>query len=66
MPHMTTTQLVIIGIIAILAIIPSVMILRRLGFSGWWAIIAPISPLNILGLWIIALVKWPVEEPAKS
>lgn len=65
MPHLTTTQIVVIVIVAILAIIPSVIILPRLGFSPLWAIIAPISPLNILGLWVIAFVKWPVEEPAK-
>ena len=66
MPHFTTIQAVIILIVAILAIIPSVIILRRLGFSPWWAIVAPISPLNILGLWVIAFVKWPVEDPLRS
>jgi len=66
LPHLTTTQLVIIAIIVILAIIPSVIILRRLGFSPWWAIIAPLSPLNIIGLWVLAFVKWPVEDPFKS
>ena len=66
MPHLTTTQIVIIAIIAILAIIPAAMILRRLGFSPWWALIAAISPLNIIGLWVVALVKWPVEDPLRS
>lgn len=56
----------VIAVAAVLTIIPSVMILRRLGFSPWWAIISWISPLNILGLWAIALVKWPVEDPFKS
>lgn len=66
MPHITTGESIVIVIIAILVIIPAAMILRRLGYSPWWAIIAPISPLNILGLWIIAFVKWPVETPVKS
>lgn len=66
MPHFTAVQLIVIAIIAILVIIPAAMILRRMGFSGWWAIFAPISPLNILGLWVIAFVKWPVETPIKS
>lgn len=66
MPHITTGESIVIVIIAILVIIPAAMILRRLGYSPWWAIIAPISPLNILGLWIIAFVKWPVETALKS
>lgn len=66
MPHITTGEFIVIVIIAILVIIPAAMILRRLGYSPWWAIIAPISPLNILGLWILAFVKWPVETPLKS
>lgn len=66
MPHITTGESIVIVIIAILVIIPAAMILRRLGYSPWWAIIAPISPLNILGLWIIAFVKWPVETTLKS
>lgn len=66
MPHLTNTEIEIIVIVAyILVLIPAAMILKRLGFSRWWAIIAPISPLNIIGLWVIALVKWPVEQPAK-
>ena len=66
MPQVTTVEIVILLIIAIVAIIPSVIILRRLGFNPLWAIIAPISPLNFLGLWIIAFVKWPVEDPLRS
>ena len=67
MPHLTTTQVEIIAIVAyFLVLIPSVIILRRLGFSSWWAIIAPISPLNIIGLWVIAFVKWPVEGLLRS
>lgn len=62
MPHFTTVQLAIIVVVAIVAIIPSVLILRRLGFSGWWAIIAPISPLNLIGLWVLAFVRWPSDS----
>ncbi|HEX5280665.1 MAG TPA: hypothetical protein VFW28_11365 [Micropepsaceae bacterium] len=58
--------LIVIVVLGILTIIPAVIALRRLGFSPWWAIIAPISPLNIIGLWVVALVKWPVEDPLRS
>jgi hypothetical protein len=43
---------------------PAVRILRRLGYSGWWAIVAPISPLNLIGIWVLAYVRWPaVDHP---
>jgi hypothetical protein len=58
----TPVQLAVAMVLAILAIIPSVMILRRLGYSGWWAILAAVSPINIIGLWILAFLKWPLEK----
>ena len=61
-PHMGLVQILILALVFIAAIIPAVIILRRLGFSPWWAIIAPISPLNIIGLWILAFTTWPVER----
>ena len=66
MRFFTPAQLALAVVLAILAITPSVIILRRLGYSGWWAIFAAISPLNILGLWILAFVKWPLEGRASA
>ena len=36
-------------------------ILRRMGFSGWWAAISWITPLNLIGLIVRASKKWLVE-----
>lgn len=67
MRYLTTTQLDIIVIVGvILLIIPAAMILRRMGYSPFWAIIAPISPLNLIGLWVLAFIRWPVEQAPKS
>jgi hypothetical protein len=64
--YFSPLQLVLAVVLAILAIIPSVIILRRMGYSGWWAILAAISPINIIGLWVLALIRWPSERhPAK-
>ena len=52
-------QALLIASIAIAAVIPVVKILHRLGYSGWWAVLAPISPLNIIGLWVPAYARWP-------
>jgi hypothetical protein len=39
--------------------IPIVQILRRAGHSGWWAIIAFVPLLNLIGLWVFAFARWP-------
>ena len=64
MRYFTPVQLGVLVVLAVLAIIPTVIILRRLGYSGWWAILAAISPINILGLWILAFAQWPLERRA--
>jgi hypothetical protein len=55
----TLWQTLIIALIVIAAVIPVVRILRRLGYSGWWAVLAPVSPFNLIGLWVLAYAKWP-------
>jgi hypothetical protein len=35
------------------------MVLRRVGFSGWWSVVAVIAPINLIALWIFALIDWP-------
>ena len=40
---------------------PIARILNRLGYSGWWTIVAFITPLNLIGLWVLAFKRWPIE-----
>ena len=40
--------------------IPSVILLRRLGFSGWLAI--PFTLFFVVSIWVLALVKWPIRD----
>jgi hypothetical protein len=64
MQYFTAIQVAGMAALGVLAIIPSVIIVRRLGFTGWWGIFAGISPINILCLWILAFAKWPSEREA--
>ena len=41
---------------------PAARILRRLGFSRWWVVAALIPYVNVVGLWVLAFVKWPIES----
>jgi hypothetical protein len=45
-------------------VIPIARILRRIGMSGWWSVIAIIPLLNLIGLWILAFVSWPRDRAA--
>jgi uncharacterized membrane protein YhaH (DUF805 family) len=43
---------------------PVVKILHKTGHSGWWVVLVPISPLNVIGLWFLAYSRWPtVDRP---
>lgn len=52
----------LIAIVWLLAVgLPLSKILRRIGFSGWWTILAFIPIANIIGLWVLAVTAWPKE-----
>jgi hypothetical protein len=41
---------------------PVARILGRLGYSKWLSIVALIPLINLIGLWILAFVRWPIED----
>jgi len=51
--------LLFVPMMIVLTIWPTVIILRRMGYSGWWAALkfAPFG--TIIGLWILAQSRWP-------
>ena len=55
------TMAVVLALLAVL-LWPVVIILRRMGFSGWWALLifAPFG--SIIGLWIVSQTPWPKLE----
>lgn len=56
----------LILIIAFVTVWPVYRILQKAGFSGWWSIIALIPLLNVIGVYVLAIVRWPVEDRARS
>lgn len=52
----------IVGVALFILGYPAARILRRLGFSRWWVIGALIPYVNVVGLWVLAFVKWPMER----
>src|SRR3954471_17150236 len=45
-------------------IVPYVKIIKKAGYSGWWAIVGFIPLVNLIMLWVFALARWPVEDRA--
>jgi hypothetical protein len=51
-------------VIAILIVVPTWRILRRIGFSGWWSVLAVVPLLNVILLYVVAFAPWPLERSA--
>lgn len=37
-------------------------IAKKAGYSGWWGLIVLIPFVNIVVLWVFALVTWPAQR----
>jgi hypothetical protein len=42
--------------------VPVARILRRMGLSRWWVLVGFLPVLNLLGLWLLAFVRWPGRD----
>ncbi len=51
--------LVALGLILLAVGFPVARILKRMGLSPWWTVLALIPYLNVVALWIVAFVRWP-------
>jgi uncharacterized membrane protein YhaH (DUF805 family) len=40
-------------------IVPVWRILRRIGISGWWSLLALVPVVNVIALWALAFIRWP-------
>ncbi len=43
----------------LLFVFPISKILGRIGFSGWWSLLALVPLVNIIALWVFAFMEWP-------
>lgn len=57
-----TQQLILIFTIAeLLVAIPMGQILKRIGLSSWWALLAFVPILGLPALWALAFIRWPKD-----
>ena len=53
---------VVVGVALLVLGYPIARILQRLGVSRWWTLVALIPYANVVGLWALAFVRWPLER----
>ena len=53
---------IIFIIFVALVLYPIGRILRRIGFSPLWSVLAFIPIVNLIGLWVLALSNWPRRD----
>jgi len=51
--------LVFLIVYVLVICIPVARILSRVGYSGWWALLAVVPPVNVIMLWVFAYADWP-------
>ena len=52
----------IILIVLLVYIAPAALILRKAGYSPWWCLVLIVPFLNVIGIWVFAIARWPVGE----
>ena len=45
-----------------LVLLPFILIVKRVGLSGWWILLLFVPGINIFVYAIFAIVKWLIEE----
>ena len=53
-------------IVVVLTVIPALIILKRVGLSRAWALLAIIPPGGVLIFWIVAFKSWPLIEKSDA
>lgn len=49
------THFLFFAVMAALVLYPVGLILRKLGYSPFWAVLACVPGVNLIGLWVVAL-----------
>ena len=66
MVFITPTDIIFGLMFSVFAAFPSTMILKRLGFRSWWALVCFVPAAGIIFLWYLAYTRWPAVEAANT
>lgn len=54
----------VIVLIAIAPVFPIFTILKKAGFSGWWALLYLLPGVSFIALFVFAYSRWPTAKAA--
>lgn len=54
------TEVLLLGLVTI--IVPLWIILRKAGFHPAWSLLALFPGVNVLAIWVFALLPWPAHR----
>ncbi len=60
---MTPFQLEVVIGFAVLYAIGAGLVLKRIGYSTWWALFCLVPITALAGIWALAFVRWPRGQP---
>ena len=58
--------LMVIVLYLLIFIVPAAKILARVGFSGWWSLLAVVPLIGLIGVWVFAFVRWPIDDRLRA
>ena len=61
MDFFTSQQWLILAAYAVIVCIPAAQIVRRVGYSGWWGLLAGVPVVKLVSLWVFAFMRWPAK-----
>ena len=50
---------IIVLLVFFIVLFPTVKILNKAGYSGWWAVLTLVPLVNIVVVWVFAFADWP-------
>jgi len=56
--------LIVLGVV-FLFLYPLGRVLKRIGYSAWWALLWIVPLVNLIALWVVAYQPWPRDAGAR-
>lgn len=53
---------ILAGLVTAGALLILARVLEKTGFSLWWALLFLVPGINVIGLWVLAFVRWPALD----
>ena len=63
MGSMSVVHWIIVIAVLFIVLFPTVKILHKAGYSGWWCLFLFVPIVNWIMLWVFAYASWPNLRP---